>query len=421
MINFKSVFSLLFFTIFCTTIQAQELNKKQIKFLKKNGHPVILNNHSSVQPIPALEKALQNKRIVLLGEFTHGAKEINLVKNGLIKYLHEQLGYKVLLFESGMGELMGIELDRTEKSPLEFLRMGLFGPWRTKEYLELMAYIKEKETLKVGGFDVQRSGPAFAGYFNEVVEAAEIKDIEKPQKLEDSFSAFVNYMRSNDLDSIMVKQKETLTLHYQKLHSDIDKYRAVATKNGIPLQQIQLVLKTIENRLAYLEYYFQFKKDNDYGKRWAARDSIMADNIIWFAEHIYPGEKIMINAHNFHISKYNEKELTLGEVLFEKYSTDMYAIGVFGGKGERADNYRKPRELSPIIEINDIKRFVNNSPAENTFISIPKSVKKEGEWLHREVIVEDSFLDLYGGNTLVPEKCFDGLLFIKHISLPDYL
>ena len=185
--------------------------------------------------------------------------------------------------------------------------------------------------------------------------------------------------------------------------------------------QVSLLLNTIENRRAYLDYFLEFKKNNNYTVRWAARDSIMASNILWFAEHIYPNEKLIITAHNFHIAKYNEKELTLGEVLFEKYPDEIYAIGVFGGEGELANNSRVPEKLTPPTESNDIKRFVQNSPAQNTFIHIPPTSKKGGEWLYQEVIVNDSFLDLYGGKTLVPGKSYDGLIFIKKISPPVFL
>lgn len=412
---------LLLFSTFSFLSSAQELNKQQLKYLKKNSHQIKMNGQSNMEQLPALDKALQNKRIVLLGEYTHGAKEINLVKNSMIKYLHEQLGYNVLLFESGIGEIMGIELDRGEKHPEQFISMGLFGPWRTKEYLDLMTYLKEKESLQVGGFDVQRSGQAFVQYLKEVIDLVDLEMGEDAIQVEKDYGDFVYRMRRNKFDTAMQNTKDSLALAYQQFHKKISDHKAKIRQDVLPKNQVLLVLKTLENRQAFIHYYLDFKKNNDYGKRWAARDSIMADNIIWFAENIYPNEKLIINAHNFHISKYNEKELVLGEVLFEKYQNDIYSIGIFGGEGEQADNSRKAEKLTPITESNDIKLFVQNSPAENTFISIPASTKKGGEWLHQEVIINDSFLDLYGGNTLVPGKSYDGLLFIKKISVPEYL
>lgn len=421
MVKLKIVLLFLMLFLIGLPFYAQELDHKQLKFLKKNAQEIQIDNNGDILRLSSLNKALKNKRIVLLGEFTHGAKEINLVKNGVIKYLHEQLGYKVLLFESGVGELMSLELDRAENTPRQLLGMGLFGPWRTQEYLELMTYLKENETLKVGGFDVQRSGQAFAKYLKECLKLANPEMNDEVLGVEDDFSDFNSYMRNNKMDDDMINQRDKLVHSYQQVYEKIAQSESLKASKDIPPIQVALILKTIENRVAYINYFMQFKKDNDYGKRWAARDSIMASNIIWFAEHIYPNDKIIINAHNFHIAKYNEKELVMGEVLFEKYPNDFYSIGIFGGEGVLANNSRKPEKLTPPTEINDIKRFVQNSPAENTFLSIPKTSKKGGEWLEQEVIVNDSFLDLYGGKTLVPAKCYDGLIFIKKITLPAFL
>lgn len=51
-----------------------------------------------------LQPILADKRIVSLGEASHGATEYNSVKVRLIKYLHEKLGYNVIAFESNLAD-----------------------------------------------------------------------------------------------------------------------------------------------------------------------------------------------------------------------------------------------------------------------------------------------------------------------------
>ncbi|WP_051217383.1 hypothetical protein [Paenibacillus assamensis] len=52
-----------------------------------------------------LKPLLQSKRIVYLGESTHGAAQFNSVKTRLIQFLHQEMRYNVLAFESGLGDV----------------------------------------------------------------------------------------------------------------------------------------------------------------------------------------------------------------------------------------------------------------------------------------------------------------------------
>ncbi len=115
------------------------------------------------------KQLLKNKRVVMLGEFCHGAKEINQLRRDLIQYLHKDLGYELLLFESGIGEGISIEYERNELSATQMVTAGVTGPWHTEDYVEIMQYIKGNPALHVAGFDVQRTGRSFDGWVQKVL------------------------------------------------------------------------------------------------------------------------------------------------------------------------------------------------------------------------------------------------------------
>ncbi|MCY8918823.1 hypothetical protein MOE20_20605 [Bacillus atrophaeus] len=96
----------LLFTPLTASVQAAA-GEKDIKhwerWIKRNAHPIEMSD-SSQKDLRFLKNVLKDKRIVQLGETTHGAAEMNQTKVRLIKYLHEHLGYDVIAFESGFSD-----------------------------------------------------------------------------------------------------------------------------------------------------------------------------------------------------------------------------------------------------------------------------------------------------------------------------
>jgi len=83
---------------------------------------------------------LAGKRIVQLGESAHGVAEFSMAKVRLIKYMHEELGYDVIAFESSTFECERAQRNVTALSPLELMRACIFGVWHSAETLPLFEY-----------------------------------------------------------------------------------------------------------------------------------------------------------------------------------------------------------------------------------------------------------------------------------------
>lgn len=385
-------------------------------YLNKKAQVVELNDGVN-DDLKAFKKALLNKRIVLLGEFNHGTKEINLLKNRLIQYLHQELGYKVLLLESGVGEVATLNQDRKGMAK-ENMVFRLTGPWQSKEFVALMGFLQENENLTLGGFDPQKSGSAFTSFFKQ-----------KMEKIDPVLAAFLSQTELKNQNFTREIQRVELTHnHFATRDSIIQDYqhilKSLGTKKEAFLSEKQsgidfkIMLKTLENRIAYLHYFTTYKQQ--FHQRWAARDSLMAANVLWYANELYPDEKIIISAHNYHISKYNETELVMGEILKAKFSDELYAIGFFGGKGTFANNARKTESLSAATGDKDIKALISTLQAEAVFFDFPDKITKRTSWLAEEITVNDTFIDLDNHNNMQISKWFDGLFLVKHITPAEY-
>lgn len=400
----------LFYCFHFTTTQGQNLSPDQLNFLQENSKIIYENEIKPGGNWQPVLDAVKDKNIVLLGEFTHGAGEIFLSRNELIKELHEKLGFNTILFESGIGELAYVDLKRADLSPTR-MTYGFFGGWRTQEWKDLMAYLKKKN-ISVGGFDVQRTGGAFKVLLKEVAQKENL-DSTIYIDLEKRFGRVGQRLRKRKMQYDSVKIETHQLIHDYKTIYQLFKQSSESS------EMKEYSLQTLLNRIAYLKYRLQFLKDKDWNQRWLFRDSMMAENIIWLSENRFKNEKLIIGAHNFHISKQNEKEAVMGEFLKESFGSQMYALGVFGGKGFYNNNAGKPKEMLPADSTHlDIKHIINQSNGFTTFLNIPKNQHSNNNWLFDPIIVNDSFIDLSSSSSLILAKCFDGILLIDEVSPP---
>lgn len=406
----KAILFLVFYIFLFSFLKAQGIDVQ--RFLQNKVRPIGTNDAQDFKP---LKKYLRNKRIVLLGEFTHGAKDINQTKNQLIQYLHEELGYHVLLVESGIGELAKANHMRPGVSAEQMLSAGVIGPWRTQEYLDLMKYLDTNLTLEIAGFDVQKSGQGFAEFAGTALNLINEKLLLKIKEVEATNNNFIRNLSSVELTESFYQQKKDLIKTYGFLVTELEKFKHY--------KYINLIQRTLQNRIDYINYYTRFRENNDHRERWRTRDSIMAANILWLIDEVYPNEKIIISGHNFHIAKYNEKEEVMGEFLKEKLGKNaLYSIGIFGGTGEYANNSGKAEVMTMPTEKDDIQSIINNLSIDKSFLDLSRQKERRNNtWMFQDVIVNNSFINLVGDNTLIPRQHFDGLIFIKHISMPSPL
>lgn len=144
-------------------------------------HAWLADNHRSIRSITYdkdfsdldfLAEVLNGKRIVQLGESSHGTAEFSAIKVRIIKYLHERLGYNVIAFESSVGGCHIQDLDLNLRAPKPKVGVEcIFTIWNTADLNELARYIystrQTTRPLHVAGFDIQTtsdldSGPTVA-------------------------------------------------------------------------------------------------------------------------------------------------------------------------------------------------------------------------------------------------------------------
>lgn len=385
-----------------TLMWSQFISKNELEELVVQATMITQGDDFSKADWTGISGNITEKRLVLLGEFTHGANEIFEMQNSLIRYLHENHDFDVILFESGIGELIDLNEKKNELTPAE-LTYGFFGGWRNQSRRNLMDFIKEMD-LSFAGFDSQRFGRSF----QETLRKEAIRHTEDSllySDLEKQFTSVSSRLRSLPYDSIRVET--------EKLISDYERILEILEDNGGDI----IISRTILNRIEYLRYYLEFTQNGDWSARFGARESIMAENIIWLAENIFPNQKLIIMAHNYHISRKNEKESTMGEYLNDHYGDQMYSIASFASEGSYADNSGKPKSMEPPDTTQlDIKHIIEKLDGFCQYVPVKSN---NVSLFNRNLTLNDTFIDLWGTNEMVLSKHFDALVFLRKVSPPQ--
>lgn len=392
---------------------SQKLTENNKEYIAEHAMLIDKNDNFKNAQWDFLAETIKGKKVVAIGEFNHGSKEVFALRNSLIKYLHEEQGFDVVLFESGLGEIIEPSHQKKSISP-EKMTSGFFRIWQTQGFADLMKYIQKKD-MEISAFDVQRSGSSFNAFLQTIAEENEIRLISYGG-FEERFSTLSQRLKKENFDEIKGLTR-VLISDYKRLKIELDhKWEDKPTKD------LLFASRVVENRVAYLQYYLDFAKTKNWNVRFDARDSVMASNVIWLSENIFPNQKIILVAHNYHVSKFNHNQLVMGEILKQNFGNSYYTIGSYAGEGKYAGNAgeEKTIEVSDSTRL-DVKDVINTQKGFAHFISMPAVLDSYSNFLLDPFVINDSFIDLNRTETLTPYRHFDALLLIKKSSMPEFL
>jgi erythromycin esterase len=325
-----------------------------------------------------LEVLLEGKHIVALGEDDHWTKEQSQMKVRLIQYLHQELGYEVIAFESTLLDCYFTDQHLEALNPQEAIG-SLSKPWRTESVLPLFEYLTSQtesaSPLILAGFDIQtgfiENSPEF---FHDLLIEYDAEFARKIRLLERTYQtmSLTGTKKAFDIavsefsdfhDSIEIYDE---LAHYLEVNAeDIKK-----TYSGNP-NHVDVARQTAWSKARFLE---QIDPETPGGEGFNIRDYGMAQNVIFLAEELYPDKKIILWGHNKHISRgeIDEEWKNMGVYLNEHYGETYFTMGLFGyrsgNQGESINAllhaYGKPRvylDLS-LPETNLISTFQVNLP-----------------------------------------------------------
>lgn len=242
-----------------------------------------------------LKEQWKDKNYILLGEQSHGDGPTFEGRNRLIKFLHQEMGFDIIAFESGLYDNYHAS-EAVRKNPnSDAYNNSILSIWsQTEEINDLIEYVKASlssdKPMQIAGFDYFRSN-LYKDYFWQ-----EVKPRLKTTLTEKELQTLEEIILGTP--DILFKQKELL--------SAFNKAGEKAQKNLNTLAESN---PSIDNRMN-AQTFKTWIKDVNYevneanGVKFAVqnpRDELMADNFM-FLTKLYPGKKIVAIGASYHFS-----------------------------------------------------------------------------------------------------------------------
>lgn len=281
-----------------------------------------------LQPVKEL---VGKARIVSLGEATHGTSEFFKMKHRLTEFLACEMGFTLFAMETGMPEAYQLnEHILTGKGdPKELLRRQGHWPWMTEEVLDLVLWMRKfnesgKGRIQFWGFDMQYPASAVKNV-RSFIEKAEpgsgyIKTLDAAyEAVPKSFGQFLS-LKSEGKDAWQKKVGEmekgaAAVLDHLEARREEYLKKSPASEVDWVIQNARLVNQGLANLKLELESPLSGSGN---------RDRYMAANVEWILKQAPPGSKIVLWAHNGHVSRWHEY---MGAHLNKVYGKEMVVIG----------------------------------------------------------------------------------------------
>ena len=394
-------------------------NKTLVSLVKSKMKP--LNSQSdNFSDLQFLKEELSDKKIVYLGESNHHSESYNEIKFRLIRFLHQELDFNVVAFESNLSSCMHCNLVKDSIDAFYILTHSILGAWRTPINAELMNYIKQNN-LNITGFDPNLNSLILDKEYyiqllpnhQEVVEKLFILDSTISQYNRDRFK----YFSGKEIDKILQERLDSVRESLITPYIDI-----LATINSLDKQieshMSHVFQLSIKNKLYLLESSNDISQSFD--KRMITneqREQLMAQNIQYLIDSIYFDKKIVIWAHNDHISKgggstvVGSKTATvnnsIGHRLYKIYGTESYYIGLYGFPGNIGKGYIKDTYLLNSAKKNSLEAILYNSGADMFFLKTDLELFEDPMW---------NFTELNYKKRSIISDCYDAIIFTRDLK-----
>ena len=419
-----------------TALWAQDVSESDLRVSWLEAHAIRVR---TVEPaddefsdLAPLKDVLAGVRLVLLGEASHGDGATFLGKSRLIKFLHEEMGFDVLVFESGFYDCAKAwDLFDAAADIHATFRQCVWGMWAEFEEVQaLIDYMGEtqqsEDPMVLAGLDVGftgvLSGDSLIHELRDLIGSIRTVDVEEERM--NRFLGVVEHLqeyrgRRLEKPGPAEVQEVASTAH--------DLAHAIEASDDSVYRERGFWALVLENLAADVPYWLApaFPPARELVE---LRDSLMARNLIWLMNDRYPDRRFVVwsatlhNARNLSVLEveedmetpwgislqelYRQKQV-MGDYLWEELGDEMYSLGFTAFEGQNRGGAERGRIEHPSPgSLEDLFARADLDVAIVDFRRPPSG----GEWLSEESTSRSlGYLEMTGSWNDV----LDGMMFIR--------
>lgn len=306
-----------------------------------------------------LKEIFARVRVVGLGEATHGTREFFLLKHRLLEFLVEEMGFAVFGIESDHAACLAIDryVLHGEGDAAEALAGQRFWTWNTEEVLDMIRWMRERNRsvperrkVKFLGFDAQDPGPsaeALAAYLrraaSERAGACEtvrsLLTVSGRSKVGTALARAVAPLRLA-LGKAPYKTRAADARRAIALAGELVAFLSANEKelvrrtSEVEFEEAAWHARTLAQSAAVKSRFGPGRKRPEHTAH-AVRDLYMARNVRRILDAEPPGTKMVVWAHNGHVSKSAifGGVSSMGRHLRDAFGQGYYSVGLTFDQG----------------------------------------------------------------------------------------
>ncbi len=275
--------------------------------------------HSDIE---FLRDIVGDARIVSLGENTHGTRDFFEMKARILRFLVEEMGFNAFAIEATWPEANRLDayVRHGEGDAAELLSGLYFWTWNTESVLEMIEWMRMHNEAggDVGfyGFDMQYPGMALHNVREYIARVDSGQAGAVATRLDclgrhanDASGRFPSPRYADQSDTYRTNCGNALNGVHEMFLDQQEAYEEASGGDdfAVALQSMRVVI----------QYHLMIAGEQ-------GRDQSMAENTVWIDRHLGAGTRMVLWAHNFHVSAQPGAQ---GSFLRGTYGDTMLIVG----------------------------------------------------------------------------------------------